>query len=126
MTKQFAIVIGWVLIIAGAINFFIASPNALKIMPTHAVIHIAAGLLGVFLPKSHQGFTKWVGIVGVGLAMIGFAGIERLTKFIDLPTGFNYIHAVVGITGLLVYFGGRSASAATSQPSSVDETGPKG
>ncbi|MBI5467008.1 MAG: hypothetical protein HY975_02220, partial [Candidatus Kerfeldbacteria bacterium] len=112
MTKQFAIVVGWVLIITGTVNFFISSANELKIMPAHAIIHIAAGMIGVFFPKNHKGFTKWVGISAVGLAMIGFAGADRLTKFIDLPNGFNYIHAVVGIAGLFVYFGARDKGAA--------------
>ncbi len=105
-------IVGWVLILVGILNFFLTSPVDLKLEPTHAVFHIVAGLLGVVLVKSHKGYTMWVGIVGVLLAVVGFAGVEDILGLIDLPALFNYVHAVLGVAGLLVYFGARGEKIA--------------
>lgn len=110
MTKQFAMIVGWVLILVGILNFFL-HPKNYDPTPVHAVIHIVAGLLAVIMPKSHRGYTLWVGIIGVLLAVAGFAGLEEITKYVNLPSGFNYIHAVLGVAGLLVYFGSRGNKA---------------
>ncbi len=103
-------IVGWILILVGIANFFLTKSDAFHVTSAHAVLHIVAGLLGVALPKSHKGYTMWVGIVGVLLAILGFAGLKELTSWINLPSGFNYIHAVLGVVGLLVYFGARGGS----------------
>ncbi|MBI4089799.1 MAG: hypothetical protein HY421_00185 [Candidatus Kerfeldbacteria bacterium] len=108
MTKQFAMIVGWVLILVGILNFFL---EPIKLMPAHGVFHIVAGLLGVVLSKSHKGYTMWVGVIGVLLAVIGFAGVEEILGIIDLPVLFNYVHALLGVAGLLVYFGARGGGA---------------
>lgn len=112
MTKQFAMIVGWVLILVGILNFFLTSPVDLTLKPVHAVFHIVAGLLGVVLVKSHKGYTMWVGIVGVLLAVVGFAGVKDIFGLIDLPSLFNYVHAIIGVAGLLVFFGARGAKMA--------------
>lgn len=104
MTKMFAMIVGWVLIVVGILNFFLTSPIDMKVKPVHAIIHIVVGLLGVALMKMHRGYTLWVGIGGVLLAIIGFAGVDELFGIIDLPALFNWVHAVIGVAGLLVYF----------------------
>ncbi|MBI4093180.1 MAG: hypothetical protein HY420_04620 [Candidatus Kerfeldbacteria bacterium] len=114
MTKQFAMIVGWVLILVGILNFFVTKPESIAVTSSHAVFHIVAGLLGVILPKSHKGYTLWVGIVGVLLAIVGFAGVTQITSLINLPTGFNYIHAILGVVGLLVYFGARGDKSMSS------------
>ena len=101
MTKQFAMIVGWVLIIVGVLNFFVVS---MMLMPVHAVFHIVAGVLGVWLKDNHEGYTMWVGIVGVGLAIMGFAGMTNLLGVIDLTSMFNWVHLILGVLGLLVYF----------------------
>lgn len=112
-------IVGWALVIVGVMNFFYQAPDAIKIMPVHAVIHIIAGSIGIVFRKNHQGYTLWIGIIGVLLSMLGFAGLESVTRFIDLPSGFNYIHAVLGIAGLLVYFGGRERVSGSTQSASI-------
>ena len=106
MTKQFAMVVGWVLIVVGVLNFFV---EPIMVMPVHALIHIVAGALGVWAAKEHsEGYTMWVGIVGLLLAILGFAGMTNILGVIDLTTTFNYIHLILGVVGLVVYFMGRS------------------
>lgn len=107
MTKQFAMIVGWVLILVGVVNFF---DTPLMVWPAHAVFHIVAGILGVWLAKEHsEGYTMWVGIVGVVLAIIGFVGVTDLLGLglIDLPVIFNWIHLILGVVGFIVFFSAR-------------------
>ncbi len=114
MTKQFTMVVGWLLIVIGVLNFFI---EPIMVMPVHALFHIVAGVLGVWAAKEHHvGYTMWVGIVGLVPAVIGFAGVENILGLIDLTVMFNYIHLILGVAGLVVYYlvrGKKTAPAAT-------------
>ena len=102
LTKQFTLVVGWLLIVIGVLNFFI---EPIIVMPVHALFHIVAGALGVWAAKEHHvGYTMWVGIVGLALAVIGFAGVENILGIIDLTVMFNYIHLILGLAGLVVYY----------------------
>ena len=116
MTKQFAMIVGWVLILVGILNFFV---EPVKLLPAHAVIHIVAGFLGVALTKSHKGYTMWVGIVGILLAVIGFM-TKDLFGIVNLPMWITVVHAALGVVGLLVWMGARgkgmSAPAAPMAP----------
>lgn len=114
MTKQFALIAGSLLVIIGALNFFV---DAMATKPAHAILHIVAGLLGLaLLKKSHRGYTLWVGVIAVILAGVGFAGVEQLTPWVDLPTLFNYVHAVLGIVALLIFFGSKRGSPTPTTP----------
>lgn len=117
MTKQFAMIVGWVLILVGVLNFFV---EPIKLMPVHGVIHIVAGFLGVALVKKHKGFTMWVGIVGIVLAAVGLMTKEVL-GLVDLPTWITVVHAALGVLGLIVWAGARgkmmpAAPMGTSTP----------
>ena len=104
MTKQFAMLVGWVLIIVGILNFFL---EPIKVLPAHAVFHIVAGALGVILVKNHRGYAMWVGIIGTLLAILGFAGIGKedpILGLIDLPSIFDWVHIVLGLAGFAVFF----------------------
>lgn len=112
-------IVGWVLILVGVLNFFI---SPLEVRPAHAVFHIVAGLLGVILVKSHRGYTMWVGVVGVLLAVLGFAGMEEITPLIDLPVLFNYVHALLGVVGFLVFFGSKKGGSMPTPGGSMPPT----
>ena len=99
MTKQFAMVVGWVLILVGILNFFVES---IELKPAHAVIHIVAGLLGVVLTKAHKGYTMWVGIVGLILGVVGLI-TKDLFDLVDFPTWITIVHFVLGVAGILVW-----------------------
>lgn len=113
MTKMFAMITGWVLIVIGILNFFLTSPVDLKVKPVHALLHIVVGLLGVGLMKMHRGYTMWVGIGGVLLAIIGFAGVKDILNIVDFTTSSNWIHAVIGVVGLLVFFMAKGTGTAS-------------
>lgn len=104
MTKQFAMIVGWVLVIVGILNFFL---SPIKLLPAHGIFHIVAGLLGVWAAnKMHRGYTMWVGIIGILLAVVGLF-TKTLTSWLDLPIWITVVHAVLGIAGLAVWMGGK-------------------
>lgn len=112
MAKTFAMLVGWVLLIVGVLNFFVAP---IKLLPVHGVVHIVAGLLGIWAAKAHAvGYAMWVGIVGLLLAVFGFFS-KNFLGIIDLPMWITIIHLVLGIWGLWTY---RSASKGPAPMSS--------
>ncbi|MBI2984168.1 MAG: hypothetical protein HYY50_00900 [Candidatus Kerfeldbacteria bacterium] len=119
-------IVGWVLIVVGILNFFFES---IKLLPAHAVFHIVAGFLGVALPKMHKGYTMWVGIVGVLLAVVGLF-TKDLFGIINLPIWITIVHAVLGILGLIVWAGAKggmkSAPAAPTMPNMPPSGGSMG
>ena len=116
MAKTFTMLVGWVLIIVGVLNFFdleIAGLN-INLMPAHGVFHIVAGILGVGLAKSHaQGYALWVGIIGLVLAALGFLlGAPVLLGIINLPSWISVVHLVLGVWGLWTYMASKKSMGA--------------
>src|SRR3989344_8346069 len=104
MTKMFAMLVGWALIIVGVLNFFHTPGFDVNLMPAHGVFHIVAGLLGIWAAKSRAvGYAMWVGIIGIVLAIAGFAGLHDLLGLINLPNWINVIHLVLGVWGFWTY-----------------------
>lgn len=111
MAKTFAMLVGWVLVIVGVLNFFV---EPIRLLPAHGVFHIVAGALGIWAAKSHAvGYAMWVGIIGVVLAVLGFFGLKNVLDLINLPTWINVIHLVLGIWGLWTYWAATKKPAAT-------------
>lgn len=120
MTKQFAMVVGWVLILVGILNFFV---DPIKLKPTHAIIHIVAGVLGVVLMKAHKGYTMWVGIIGLVLGVLGLI-TKNVLDLVDLPTWITIVHFVLGVAGILVWMSAKggmkpAAPAAPAAPTAM-------
>lgn len=103
MAKTFAMLVGWILIVVGVLNFFV---TPIKLLPIHGIFHIAAGALGVWAAKTHPvGYAMWVGIVGLVLAAIGFFfGAPTILGIINLPAWISVIHLVLGAWGLWTYW----------------------
>lgn len=108
MAKTFAMLVGWVLLIVGLFNFFV---GPIKLLPVHAIVHIVAGLLGIWAAKSHAvGYAMWVGIVGILLFIIGLL-TKNVLNLVDFPTWITVIHLVLGVWGFLTYFGANKGQA---------------
>ncbi|MDP3740777.1 MAG: hypothetical protein Q8R08_00425 [bacterium] len=116
MTKTFAMLVGWVLVIVGVLNFFV---EPIRLLPAHGIFHIVAGALGIWSAKMHsQGYAMWVGVVGILLVIIGLMTKDFL-GLINLPTWITVIHAVLGIWGLWTYFASRKSSMTPATPGAM-------
>ena len=105
MTRQFAIIAGWILIVLGILNFFFPP---LKVWPVHAILHLVVGVVGIWSannPGLSQKFAVWVGLGGLALALTGFFGLKSIFGLIDLTPLFNVIHFVIGVWGSWAGFG---------------------
>ena len=104
MTKTFATLVGWVLVVVGILNFFHTPGFDVNLMPAHGVFHIVAGLLGIWAAKEHSlGYAMWVGIIGLLLAIVGFLGWHNILGLINLPTWISVVHLLLGVWGLWTY-----------------------
>lgn len=114
MTKMFAMLVGWVLVVVGILNFFHTPGFDVYLLPAHGIFHIVAGLLGVWAAKAHsQGYAMWVGIIGLVLAAAGFLGLHNVLGLINLPTWISVIHLVLGVWGLWTYWASTKSSSAS-------------
>jgi hypothetical protein len=126
--QLYATLVGGVLVIAGIIGFFydasfatgdeLKADDALGILAVngwHNVVHILTGLLGL----AAAGYAARTYALGLGLAYLviaiwGFAVVENgagdLLNLIPVNTEDNFLHLILGLTGL-------AAGAATPRPS---------
>jgi len=121
MTKIFATVVGGMLAGIGFAVLFFNLPDALTVSKAHGSILLLTGGAGLALRRYHRPYTGWIGVGASLLGLIGFSGVERLMGSIDLPTGYNYFYALLGISGLLVFFGSKPDSTAPIKKTSTPE-----
>ena len=118
MAKTFAMLVGWVLVVVGILNFFHTPVFDVNLLPAHGVVHIVAGLLGIWAAKEHaRGYAMWVGIVGLVLAAIGFLITQDVLGLVNLPTWISVVHVVLGIWGLWTYMASKNAMAGAAPAS---------
>ncbi len=113
-TQRFAYVSGTMLIILGVLNLTV---EVLSLAAWHAALHLAAGAVGLLLARHrHRGYTLSVSLGAIALSLYGFASIEGLGDQLSLPSIFSYLHAVLGLTGLVVFFGTKTPAPAAMEP----------
>jgi hypothetical protein len=116
--QLYATLVGAVLVIAGILGFFyeasfatgdeLVSDDALGILAVngwHNLFHIAIGLLGLVATGSAaRTYALAVGLLYVVLAIWGFLeveeGIGSLLEVIPVNTEDNFLHLILGLTGL--------------------------
>ena len=109
MAKTFAMLVGWVLVIVGVLNFFHTPVFDVNLLPTHGVVHIVAGLLGIWAAKDHaRGYAMWVGVVGILLGLLGLVTKDVL-GLVNLPTWITVVHFVLGAWGLWTYMSSKQS-----------------
>ena len=117
MAKTFAMLVGWVLVIVGILNFFHTPVFDVNLLPAHAVVHIVAGLLGIWAARDHaRGYAMWVGIVGLVLTAVGFFITQDVLGLVNLPTWISVVHLVLGLWGLWTYMASKSTMTGASGP----------
>jgi hypothetical protein len=123
----YATLVGGTLVIAGIIGFFYSgsfntSPadvddvlGILSVNGWHNVVHIATGALGLAAAGyAARSYALGLGLVYLVIAIWGFiiGNHEFLLGFIPVNTEDNFLHLILGLTGL-------AAGAATPAPSSA-------
>ncbi len=110
MAKIFAMLVGWVLVIVGILNFFHTPVLDVNLMPAHGAIHIIAGLLGIWAAKEHAaGYAMWVGIAGLLLGVLGLI-TKDILGFVDLPAWVTVVHFILGAWGLWTFMASKKNS----------------
>ena len=125
--RLYATLVGGVLVIAGIIGFFYSSSfntspsgvddvfGILSVNGWHNLFHIATGALGLAAAGyAARTYALGLGLVYVVLAIWGFiiGSGDFLLGFIPVNTEDNFLHLILGLTGL-------AAGAATPAPSAA-------
>ena len=115
--KTVALVVGIVLSLTGFVGFFSGSSLlGFGINGLHNVVHLATGLLGVFvglyaLGKFSRSYNKWLGVTYLLVTVLGFAG---LLGFLNVNFADNILHVALGVVLAGVGFGMKEAVAAAT------------
>ena len=133
--RLYCLLVGGVLVIAGIIGFFYEASFAvgddlrsdkvfdiLAVNGWHNVVHLAiGGLLLLAAGTAARGAALFVGGLYIVLAILGFiatgdGGIgfiaedDVLVRMVPVNNDDNWLHVILGITGLLAGFATRSAA----------------
>ena len=124
--RLYATLVGGVLVIAGIIGFFYSSSfntspadvdevlGILSVNGWHNLFHIATGVLGLAAAGyAARTYALGLGLLYVVLAVWGFilGSGDFLLGFIPVNTEDNFLHLILGLTGLIA---GAATPAATS------------
>jgi hypothetical protein len=125
--RLYATLVGGVLVIAGIIGFFYSSSfntspgdvddvlGLLSVNGWHNLFHIATGVLGLAVAGyAARTYALGLGLLYLVLAIWGFiiGDGHFLLGFIPVNTEDNFLHLILGLTGL-------AAGAATPAPTSA-------
>ena len=131
--RLYCTLVGGVLVIAGIIGFFYEASFAtgddvvaddvfgiLAVNGWHNLIHLFLGLLGLMAAGyAARTYALGVGLLYVVLALWGFLetenGVAVLLDLVPINSEDNWLHLILGLTGL-------AAGAATPKPSAPPAT----
>lgn len=111
--KTFATILGIVLLVVGLAGFVggglgIVREGIFGTNATQDVLHIIAGLLGIWFGTKGMGYgyNQTIGWIGIALAVLGFIPVVKdlLITYLNINTNISILHAVIGVVALLVYY----------------------
>ena len=117
MAKAYALVVGMVLIVVGVIGFLKSQLFMLHFNTPHNSIHLVSGIIGLWagMSKSANAARIYAQVFGVIYTVVALAGLAHvpagLSAMLDLNLGYNVIHLVIGVLGLLAGFTGAKTAA---------------
>lgn len=112
--KILALVVGAVLTLVGVVGFFTGKTLLVfGINPLHNIVHVATGILGLSAGFSESAsysvqYNKWLGVVYVIVAVLGFAAPDLMTSLLNVNVADNILHLVLGVVLAGVGFGAKS------------------
>jgi hypothetical protein len=107
--KTFALVLGIVLLLVGIWGFFTDSILGIfGVNATQSVLHVIAGIFGVYVGTkgAGEGYNSSIGWIGVVLAVLGFVpgASDLLMSLLNVNMATTYLHLVIGVVSLGVYY----------------------
>lgn len=111
LVKPLTGLLGLVLTLAGIAGFFTNGMLMMfEVSPTHNVVHLVSGLIGLFAFNSSQLYSRWYlilfGLIYGVVAIMGFATGSVLHHF-TVNMADNYLHLGIAAVCLFVGFGSR-------------------
>ncbi len=107
--KTFALILGLVLLIIGIWGFFTTDILGFGVNATQSVLHVIAGLFGIYVGTMGmgRGYNASIGWIGIVLGILGFIpGVDTLlTDQLNINTQITILHLVIGVVALGVYYG---------------------
>jgi hypothetical protein len=133
--QTWARLIGWVLLLAGAVGFFYSasfgSPGEvdavlgiLDVNGFHNLVHVLSGLLGILMARSFASARAYCLLLAGAYAVVTIWGLVvgdggEILSILPVNTEDNVLHAFIALVSLIVGFG----SSAVPKPS-THEPGP--
>jgi len=110
MLKKYAFGAGLALSILGLVNFFVPGFETSSLP---AILHIAAGVLGMALTirGREKEFIKWLAVVALLLAALAFAGVTAIWQIVEFPIGVKWFYLILGLLAVWVYISVKQAEA---------------
>ncbi len=106
--KTYAFILGLVLLIVGIWGFFTQSILGIFGVNTlQSVLHVIAGLFGLYVGTSGEGsgYNSVIGWIGIILGILGFVAADLLISLLNINSSITYLHIVLGVLSLIVYYG---------------------
>ena len=133
--QLYALLIGGTLVVAGIIGFFYSSTfnspgetghhvkdvfGILSVNGWHNVVHIVTGALGLASLgyAASRAYALGLGSVYIAVATWGFiiGSGDSILGFIPVNTEDNFLHAILGVTGVAAYMATPVAPEPTAAP----------
>ena len=135
LPRQFCLIVGVVLVLAGILGFFYNSTftsdksvrddvlGILSVNGWHNVVHLATGLVTLALARTAP--RQWAGAFGVVYLAVAIWGFiigsgDSILSIIPVNTADNVLHLLLGLTGLAVF----AASAPARRPAARSGVAP--
>ena len=108
--KTYALILGIVLLIIGIWGFFTQSIlNIFGVNATQSILHIIAGLFGVYVGTKGKGpgYNMTIGWIGIVLGILGYVpSVDTLLlQYLNINTAITILHLAIGVISLGVYYG---------------------
>jgi len=131
MAKKSALVFGIIFILVGLLGFIpghgiVGEGATFETNGLHDIIHLIFGLILLIValksPHASASTVKWVGIIYIILAVIGFIQGDSILRIVPVNGADNWLHLVLGVILAAIGFAAKRDSSAPIGSSSPTST----